>query len=362
MKSVKVRSRKRKNGLVTLFLDIYDGGLRRQESTNLFLKAGSSQSIKESNRRTKEKAEKLAAEKNAELHRGELMLENLDGSELTMYEWIEECIHQRHTPNKDNWSCMLIHLKAASHNQDKRLSRIDKTFVLKFRSYLLGGTKANGVPFSQNTKHSYFNKFKAAIKEAHNNGLLRKNPFQGVDNIPAGDSKREYLTEQEYLKLKETDCRIPVLKNAFLFSCMTGIRFGDLTKMKWKDLREEDGKYMIKFQQSKTGSHEYLPVTTSAVNSYLGTREADEHRLFSKLRYSAWYNQLLREWVMRAGITKEITFHCARHTYATMLLSKGTAITTVSKLLGHKHLSTTLIYAKIIDESKNEAVNQLEGM
>jgi site-specific recombinase XerD len=67
----------------------------------------------------------------------------------------------------------------------------------------------------------------------------------------------------------------------------------------------------------------------------------------------------LQQWMMKAGISKTITFHCARHTYATLQLTAGTDIYTVSKLLGHKELKTTQVYAKIIDDKKKEAANKI---
>jgi site-specific recombinase XerD len=89
----------------------------------------------------------------------------------------------------------------------------------------------------------------------------------------------------------------------------------------------------------------------------LGDRKQQNDRVFEGLKYSAWYNLKLQQWMMKAGITKNITFHCARHTYATIQLTLGTDIYTVSKLLGHKDLRTTQIYAKVIDERKKEAAN-----
>ena len=92
----------------------------------------------------------------------------------------------------------------------------------------------------------------------------------------------------------------------------------------------------------------------------MGDREDPEERVFKGLKYSAWHNLKLQQWVMKAGITKTITFHCARHTYATLQLTMGTDIYTVSKLLGHRELKTTQIYAKIIDDKKKEAANRIQ--
>ena len=89
----------------------------------------------------------------------------------------------------------------------------------------------------------------------------------------------------------------------------------------------------------------------------LGEIGLAEERVFKGLKYSAWHNLKLQQWVMRGGISKTITFHCARHTYATLQLTNGTDIYTVSKLLGHRELKTTQVYAQIIDQKKVEAAN-----
>ena len=92
----------------------------------------------------------------------------------------------------------------------------------------------------------------------------------------------------------------------------------------------------------------------------LGDRDDKDERVLKGLKYSAWHNLKLQQWMLRAGISKTITFHCARHTYATLQLTLGTDIYTVSKLLGHKELKTTQVYAKIIDDKKKEAAGKIK--
>ena len=92
----------------------------------------------------------------------------------------------------------------------------------------------------------------------------------------------------------------------------------------------------------------------------MGTRGKDSDKVFSGFKYGSWALLELRRWVLAAGITKDITFHCARHTFAVVLLEKGADIYTVSKLLGHKELATTQIYAKVMDKKKQEAVDLID--
>ena len=145
-----------------------------------------------------------------------------------------------------------------------------------------------------------------------------------------------------------------------LFSALTGMRFGDVHKLTWSEVRysDKDG-YSVSFRQKKTDGVEVLPISNQARELMGEAGEADQ-RVFTGLKYSAWHNVILRQWVLKAGITKDITFHCFRHTFATLQLTEGTDIYTVSKMLGHRELRTTQIYAKIIDEKKREAANKIK--
>ena len=141
---------------------------------------------------------------------------------------------------------------------------------------------------------------------------------------------------------------------------MTGLRWSDINKLVWAEVQHsKEVGYYICFRQQKTKRVETLPISEQAF-SLLGERGVEEERIFIGLKYSAWLNLKLQQWVSKAGVSKNITFHCARHTYATLQLTLGTDIYTVSKLLGHKDLKTTQVYAKIIDEKKKEAANKIQ--
>jgi site-specific recombinase XerD len=119
---------------------------------------------------------------------------------------------------------------------------------------------------------------------------------------------------------------------------------------------------VISYVQKKTKKQEYLPVSKEALK-YLPARTGAEYPdLVFKFPSGGYVNQQLKQWVFTAGINKKITFHVARHTNATLLLSLEVPIETVSKILGHSDIKTTQIYAKVIDRSKREAVNKLDGL
>ena len=147
------------------------------------------------------------------------------------------------------------------------------------------------------------------------------------------------------------------MKRAALFSALTGLRFSDIKNLVWAELEFIEGNgYFIQFKQQKTKGVEMMPISDQAY-SLLGESKDPNDKVFEGLNYSAYENKHLSNWIKAAGITKDITFHCFRHTFATLQLSGGTDIYTVSKMLGHRELKTTQIYAKIIDQTKRVAAD-----
>jgi len=173
---------------------------------------------------------------------------------------------------------------------------------------------------SENSASSYLNKAKADLNEAFNDRFISDNPAKRVKGIKVNDNSKEYLLIEEVRKLHSTPCELPLLKNAFMFSCLTDLRWSDVQKLLWKEMvySEAEGRHKIHYTQKKTKAAEYLPISAEAYQ-LLCQRKDDDTRVFKGLKCSAWNNLHLARWVMDAGINKKITFHCARHTYATLL-------------------------------------------
>jgi integrase len=145
-----------------------------------------------------------------------------------------------------------------------------------------------------------------------------------------------------------------------LFLIIIGLRFSDIEKMVWSELEFIEGQgFFIHFRQQKSEGVETMPISEQAFG-LLGERKQPTDKVFKGLVYSAWTNSHLFKWLTKAEITKNVTFHSFRHTFATLQLSKGTDIYTVSKMLGHRDLKTTQIYAKIIDQTKRDAANKIK--
>lgn len=275
-------------------------------------------------------------------------------------DYFETLADKRKGTNTDNWKAALNYLK--SFQSVIKFADLNEKFFEDFKEYLLSvkSSRSDKTTLSTNSASAYFNKVKAALRQAFKDGLLKTDLNSKIEPIKEAETRREFLTIEELNKLIVTPCNNPQLKSAALFSALTGLRHSDIKKLKWKELEYHPGKgYTLNFSQQKTKGVEVLPINEQAYK-LLGEPGEPDANVFEGLTYSAYQNRHLYQWIGAAGITKNITFHCFRHTYATLLLHNGIDIYTVSKMLGHKDLKTTQIYAKIVDEAKRAAANKIQ--
>jgi integrase len=240
-------------------------------------------------------------------------------------------------------------------------SQIDNRVIEEFKLFLLSapcGGNRSGI-ISHNTAATYFSIFKAALKQAFVDGYLQVDLSAKIKGIPEQESRREYLTVEELNALAGTPCERDVLKRAALFSALTGLRHCDIQKLQWKEISMNGNQAQLHFTQQKTKGVEYMPISKQALQ-LCGEQGQPEQLVFEDLPDPAWISKPLRRWIEAAGITKRITFHCFRHTYATLQLSSGTDIYTVSKMLGHTNVKTTQLYAKVVDAKKNKAAQAIQ--
>lgn len=270
-------------------------------------------------------------------------------SQCNFIEYFKGEITRRHKTNSEsiriNWNRVHELLKMYAQCDVIPFASINLKMVEDFRQFMLtapqGGKKKGSV--SRNTAVTYFSIFKAALKQAFIDGFLTVDLSAKVKGIPEQESRREYLTIEELNKLAATECDKPIIKRAALFSALTGMRHVDIQKLKWKEIVKDGDRWRVNFTQQKTQGVEYTPISTQAYQ-LCGDRLDDNRRVFEGLPSPSWISDPLARWVKEAGITKHITFHCFRHTFATLQLANGTDIYTVSKMLGHTNVRTTQIY------------------
>lgn len=357
-----------KTGNTTLYIEIYKGYTKEPDGKikhhrdykylDYFLYSKpKNQSEKQHNKENLKLAEAVKAQTILEIQNGKYGLNNPNKLKINFIDYFKKLTKERHDSlgNYGNWDSTLKHLLNYA-GATTTFKDITPEFCEGFKNYLLTVKTKSEKLLSTNSSSSYFNKFKAALNQAFEDGIINDNPAKRIKGIKPEETEREYLTQEELQALINTECRYDVLKRAFLFSCFTGLRWSDINKLMWKEIQKTESGYIIQFKQKKTKGVEYLDIPNNALQ-YIGAKGNPDDRVFVGLKYSAYMNTALMQWVLKAGITKQITFHCARHTYATFLLTKGIDIYTVSKMLGHRELKTTQIYAKVIDKKKREAVD-----
>ncbi|WP_312321669.1 site-specific integrase [Soonwooa sp.] len=314
------------------------------------------------NREKLQYAEDILAIRKAEYAQGKYGIKNSYNVKRTFLAFFEELTEEKQkqdsSNNYGNWFSTLQHLKKIISN-NLTFEEIDENFIKKVRAYFKNEalTKSN-LPLSQNSKYSYFNKFKASLRRAFDEGYTTINFATRTKSFDQAESQREYLTFNEVQALAKTECKYYVLKRAFLFSCLSGLRWSDINTLVWSEVRDEDNFTKVNFRQEKTDGVEYLYISKQA-RDLLGMRQYPQDRVFKGLKYGMTYNTEIVRWCNRAGVPKHITFHSARHTNAVLLLENGADIYTVSKRLGHREIRTTAIYAKIIDSKMKEAAEMI---
>ena len=293
-----------------------------------------------------------------------IQAEQKEKSQENFVKYFQALIKKRHKNSSTsiiiNWERSIEFLKNFA-GEPIEFSQIKMKFCEDFKLFLLtaqrGGNKEGML--SQNTASTYFSVFKAALKQAFIDGYFTTDISAKIKSIPAQETRREYLTIDELNTLVATPCENDVLKRAALFSALTGLRHSDIQKLKWNEINMDNGQPRINFTQKKTKGVEYMPISQQALE-ICGEPKSPNDLVFENLTNPAWINRPLKTWVAKAGINKNITFHCFRHTFATLQLSSGTDIYTVSKMLGHTNVKTTQVYAKVIDEKKNKAAEAIQ--
>ena len=371
MTKVKLRTKAISGRKLSLYLDFYppiihpETGLpTRRDFLKLYLFDKPQNPLeRDHNKETKMLAQKIWSQRTLELDKGDYGFLQRDNKNVDFIKYFTDLAekHKQKTGTYDAWKSALNFLESFT-NGNCKIGDLNEKFCNDFRDYLLTtkSKRSTKVKLSRNSVVSYFNKFKASLKQAFKDGLLKENLNDKIDFVKAEETQREFLTLEELQALAKSDCDNPLLKRAALFSALTGLRWSDIKKLKWSEVQNSNSQgYYLRYRQEKTEGVETLPVSKQAVE-LLGEQGAQDEEIFKKLHYSAYFNILLARWMIKAKITKNITFHNFRHTYATLQLSQGTDIYTISKMLGHRNVKTTQVYAKIIDEKKREAADKIK--
>ncbi|MDR0793924.1 MAG: site-specific integrase [Chitinophagaceae bacterium] len=372
---IRIRFKKLTNGNQSIYFDYYKDGQRQYEFLKMYLVPEKTPLNKEENAQTMRRANAIKSQKIAELYDTAHGFTVKGGrSKMNVIDYIQDMSEKKRIKAGGGERTIAMgYMALAKQIEDysglhTTFKHIDKKYCAGFIEYLkTAKNKNNGLPLNENTVFGYMKKFEAVLNSAITDEVTDTNSFKQIkqENKP---KKRKteivYLTIDEVKRLETTKSLIPCIRQAFLFSCYTGLRFSDVQGLTWGKLqRDNEGGIFINYIQKKTQKQEYLPIPQKAVEFLPARADASDADRVFKLPTGGYCNWQLRVWGTLAGIKKHITFHIARHTYATLLLSLGAGIETISKNLGHSEIKTTQAhYSAIENKLQRQAVSLFDKL
>ncbi|MRX66247.1 site-specific integrase [Maribacter luteus] len=249
--------------------------------------------------------------------------------------------------------------------QDINLKRLNYKFITDFENYLINGPDLQkGKKCTNNGAMKHLERLRKMVNLAVRLEWLDKDPFINY-KLHFHKTERSYLTEREITRIEETSftgAGYEKVKDVFLFACYTGLSYIDVRELEKNQLvLGIDGNQWIYTKREKTSESVKLPLLPKAkeiIEKYWDSPETDTKIL--PVLSNQKTNKYLKEIAKACGIYKTISFHSARHTFATTVtLSNGVPIETVSKMLGHTKLSTTQIYARVLEHKIGEDMQNL---
>ncbi len=373
MSNVTLRQKKLSGNKISLYLDFYPpiinpktGKETRREFLKIYLYENpTSAEERRQNNDNLDLAESVKSKRNVQMRNKEFGFKDnvtLSVNFVLFYEIIVEGYYNSGSKsNYSSWKASLNHFKIFCDGTILS-SNITPEYIKKYRKYLLNASTTRNSKIakklSKNTASTYFKNFIQILKLAFKQRIIDKNLAEDTEYIKEEETHREYLTEGELQTLWKTPIKIEKIKHMAIFSSLSGLRFVDINNLDWSTVfNDKHQGYYIALREEKTKSIKNHPISETAYN-ILKAQEASDGLIFGGMKYYQ-ITRPLKEWIINSGIKKKISFHNFRHSYATLQLANGTDIYTVSKLLGHKNVSTTQIYTKVMDKNKIEAANRI---
>ena len=351
--SVSVREIPLKDGGISFSLDIYHKGQRQQVKTDIQTERSAGREYQKARRQVEARAADLEAQLKIDPAAVFLGKERRGNDFLEYFDKV-----MRDEKNADSlYSNTLKHLRDFNGKKPLPMTNISQPWAERFRAYI------DGLNLKETTKKNYLLGLKIILNQAARENLI-PDFSRKIKPFKKNDVPLKYLTVEQIKNLDTTPCRHPAVRAAFLFSCFTGLRVSDLEALRDGDIQREGDRVTIRFKVQKTGKCERLTLGAQAMK-YLeeatglhNDRKADDDRVFLlPSRHCA--SDVLRAWGTAAGIPFNLGYHCGRHSFAVVSLQRGTSLYTLSKLLGHSSVKMTEIYAKVVDGTKTEAMDNM---
>lgn len=348
--SVTLRYRPNADGTFTPYIDIYISGDRTRESLkHLKIVKAKTRLERDRNKQMRLLAEQAATKRAIEIQA------SVSGVIPTPKKSLNVLNHFRDFANNYSKKDKRVILAALakfeqflikSNIRQLTTNRLNRGLILEFKDYL--EQTLNG-----ETPSNYFKKFKKALEVLVSAGVIEMNPAKSIVLKKSESINKEILTFDEIKKLAQTPIENNEVKRAFLFSCYTGLRFCDVKVLSWSNINNGN----LKVTQSKTGRPVIVPLHEIALE-ILNECKTKSGRIFNLPTHTACLKDL-KVWVKKAGVNKHITWHCARHSFATAIIVYGSDVNSASSLLGHSSFAYTQRYVRVVQQLKETAINKL---
>ena len=362
-KTVALRMRALKNGMMSFYLDYYPGyrdretmKVIRHESLGIYIYARpKNQRERQFNDTMTEKAEAIRCRRYNDIINERYDFfdrKRLKGDFLAYY-------HKLLPKHDQKWEFVYLHFCNYVHGKFT-FEEIDDDLCNGLRENLLNAYQLKNPRrrVSNNSAAGYWSTFRGMLNLLHRDKYLRTNINDYLEKIETVDVVKDYLSVEELHKLAETPCEIPILRTASLFSCLTSLRISDILALQWENIVDYNaGGKCVHIVTVKTKSEDIIPISEEALE-LIGYSEDKRGKVFQGLKRS-WVQHPLKHWVRSAGINKNITFHSFRRTFATLQAAAGTDLRTIQSIMAHKSITTTQRYMKTVDANKRDACNRI---
>ena len=384
---VEIKERKLTAGNRSLYLEYYETGFRKKENLHLYLVPDDAPNAKRLNERTYNRAREIQAQRMLNPptfeSKKKAQVEDARAKTMTWLGWCDEYL--QYAIEKGDCKKMIQHKgvvrkRIAAYlkwvkRTDILLKEVDRDMVSGLFSYMRdeyrnpGQIKSGGGKLADFTLVLFEETVKAIFNKAVREGLIPFNPIQDLakeERFHAPDKHREYLTADELKRFLAVETRTQAertVQKAFGFSCMTGLRLGDMQRLRWSDIKDRGEVQMVSIVQQKTGRPATVPLNELAI-SLLPPRpdNGEDAIIFPLVKKPDNVAKYVRRIKEKAGIEKDFTYHSSRHSAATLAITAGAELYSVSKILGHGSIVSTQVYASVNMEKKAEVVNLTDGI
>ncbi len=346
---INIRKRKRSDGSYSLYLDIHFNAIRKRETLKGFYLTGNTNSDKQ----MMQAAEAIAAKRTMQLAMAEYDFTYVYAKEEQFIPFYLSIGEKHGLMKRHNVQGIINKISPGLRFKDINEAWAER-FIAYMRKPVIICKGKEPRPYSEATIYSCIGSVKTVLNIAVKKGIINRNPLTGLE-LKRIKIIKEYLTLGEVTRLYDTECEYPEVKRAFLFACFSGLRLGDVIALRYSDIREGE----IAVIQEKTKGQVSIPLTPTLKTLLEDVTVLNASGKVFNMPNKTTANNALKNWVVAAGITKKVSFHTSRHTFATLLVYYSRDIFTASKLLGHSDVKITQVYAKLIDDAKITAMNSI---